>query len=94
MKLEKEQIEEIVEKLNKISNPPRPCSVCGKSLWNVTDRMFEVREFNGGEAVFGGNSTLIPFVTISCQNCGNTIFINAIRMGIVDAKNPQNNTEK
>ena len=89
MRLEINQIERIIHRLSELSNPPRPCSICGHNQWNVSDTVFEVREFHEGNMVLGGDSRIIPFVAISCQNCGNTLFINAIQMGIIEPNQPQ-----
>jgi len=94
MKLEKEQLEKILKRLNQISNPPRPCNVCGNSQWNVVDTVFEVREFHEGNVVIGGDSKIIPIITMSCSTCGNTVFLNAILMGIIVPNDPKQNIEK
>jgi hypothetical protein len=62
----------------------RECAVCGTSKWDLNDRIFELREFHGGNLVVGGQ--LIPVVNVTCSNCGNTIFINAIKAGVVESQ--------
>jgi hypothetical protein len=59
----------------------RPCPMCGISNWNVQGRVFQLMEFNEGNLVLGGQ--LIPVVPIICNNCGNTVLVNAIVAGIV-----------
>jgi hypothetical protein len=61
----------------------RPCPMCGNAGWSVQDSVFELREFHGGSMVIGG-SALIPVVPVACNNCGNTVLINAIVAGVVD----------
>jgi len=61
----------------------RPCQMCGIGSWNVSDSIFELREFNAGNMVLG-NGPLIPVVPITCDNCGNTVFINAIKAGLIE----------
>lgn len=57
------------------------CPYCGKQEWNVTESVFELREFNEGNLNVGGPIT--PVIPITCQNCGNTVFINALTSGLL-----------
>ncbi len=61
----------------------RPCPMCNTGNWTVSDTIFEIREFNDGNLDLGGGP-LVPIVPITCDNCGNTLFINAIKVGLVD----------
>lgn len=65
------------------------CPICKKISWNVPGTIYELREFNNGNLIIGGNSSLVPVIPITCNNCGNVIFINAITAGLV-----QNNGRK
>ncbi|WP_300030600.1 hypothetical protein [Candidatus Thioglobus sp.] len=60
---------------------PVSCAVCGKNDWNVSDGLYELREFHGGSMVIGG-SALIPVSPVTCNNCGNTVLINPLIAGI------------
>lgn len=60
------------------------CPLCGTGNWQVVDKYFELREFNDGNLVLGGpNSSIIPVIPVSCNNCGNTVFINALTTGLL-----------
>jgi len=61
----------------------RSCQMCGTGNWNVSDSIFELREYNQGNLVIGGGP-IIPVVPITCDNCGNTVFINAIKAGLIE----------
>ncbi|MBQ0797090.1 hypothetical protein [Zhongshania sp.] len=61
----------------------RSCPMCGTGNWNVSDKVFELREFNGGNMVIGGNSPIIPIVPVTCDNCGNVVMVNGIVAGAV-----------
>ena len=61
----------------------RHCQMCGTGNWNVSDSIFELREYNNGNLILGGGP-LIPIVPITCDNCGNTVFVNAIKAGLID----------
>lgn len=60
------------------------CPLCQGREWNITDKIFELREFNNGDLVLGGpNCSIIPIVPVTCGKCGNTIFINAVSTGLM-----------
>lgn len=61
----------------------RSCPMYGTGNWNISDKVFELREFNGGDMVIGGNSPIIPIVPVTCDNCGNVVMVNAIVAGAV-----------
>ena len=55
------------------------CPMCGGDEWSISDKVFELREFNEGNIVLGGpNSAITPVIPVTCRNCGNTVFINAL----------------
>ena len=60
------------------------CPMCGGRTWNVSDKVFELREFNDGNFVLGGpNSSIVPLIAVTCDKCGNTVLINALSTGLV-----------
>ena len=60
------------------------CPLCGAGNWSVTDKVFELREFNDGNFVLGGpNGAITPVIPVTCANCGNTVFINALVTGLL-----------
>lgn len=61
----------------------RPCQMCGIGNWNISDSIYELREFNEGQLALGGGP-IIPVVPITCDNCGNTVFVNAIKAGLIE----------
>lgn len=87
--MEKKDSEKIINFLNeKWQN--HPCPMCGVGKWSVQDKIFELREFHGGDLVMGG-TPIIPIIPVTCGNCGNTVFINAIMTGIVKAEKEDKN---
>jgi hypothetical protein len=88
MKLNEQDRDKFVSKLKQL-NWDGTCAVCKQKEWNITDTIFEMREFQGGNLVVGGSSVIIPLVVVTCKNCGNMIFLNAIIMGMVEPHNPQ-----
>jgi hypothetical protein len=88
-KNKKEQVQKIIEHLNtKWGN--RPCPMCSTSSWTVSDTIYELREFHGGNIVLG-NGPIYPIVPVSCNNCGNTIIVNAIQAGAVERQESKPN---
>ena len=67
----------------------RPCPMCGAQNWNVSDTVFELRQFHGGNLVLG-QGPIIPIIPVTCVNCGNTIFINGIITGIIENEKKEN----
>ena len=59
----------------------RSCPLCGTGNWNVQDMVFQLTAFSEGNMILGG--PLIPVIPVSCDNCGNTILVNAIVAGAV-----------
>lgn len=94
MKLTPEQANQIIQQLNNDRDKRQPCNVCGNNNWIINDTIWEIREFNGGNFVLGGNSSIMPMISISCSKCGNTHFLNAIKLGIVSPQPPKEETEK
>ena len=83
MKLTKEQTSKLLSQLNDWRKSAKPCVICGQSSWAVNDTIFELREFNEGNLVIGGKCAIMPLVPVTCNNCGNTLFFNAIKLGVV-----------
>lgn len=95
MKLTKEQASLVLTKLNNYdyNNGRRPCVICGNQKWLLNDTIFEMREFNGGGLVIGGTSAIMPVISLSCTECGHTMFISAIKMGIITPQASDTNTD-
>ncbi len=80
MGLNKEQIDKLIKKLIelKINN----CPVCKSDKLVVSDVVFEIREFKKGALVLG-SSKIAPLISVTCENCGNIILFNAIKLGVI-----------
>lgn len=84
MKLNQEQAGKVIQHLNNNRQNGRPCNFCGNNNWMINDTIWELREFNDGNLVVGGDSFIMPIIAISCSKCGNTQFINAIKLGVIE----------
>lgn len=56
---------------------------CNKVGLSVKNRLFELREFNDGDLVVGGNQASLPVVAVTCNECGYVSLISAIQIGIL-----------
>lgn len=92
MKLTQDQIQSVIRRINEVSPHGIVCPICGQRHWNINDVVIESREFQNGDFILGGESAIIPFVSLNCTNCGNTILFNALHLGVVN-RTPTNNVE-
>ena len=68
------------------------CSVCGDRNWTLAEHVVAPTTYLGGKISLGGGSTY-PMVMLWCNNCGHTLFLNAVIIGLfVPEKKPD--TEK
>jgi len=78
------------EQKNTVINNPLftdiKCPVCANSVLILTDRIFEIREFFGGKLELGGNSNVIPVISLVCEQCGYILFFNAVKLGLIKPK--------
>ena len=91
MKLNTEQQEIFLNKLNSFPHK-LVCSVCGSNNWSANDTIFELREFMEGNLIIGGDQSLYPVIPITCNVCGNTHFLNPLKLGLLNQ--PENEVNK
>lgn len=89
MKLTPEQTQRVIKYLTALSPQGIVCPVCGQRHWNILNTIIEAREFQNGNLIIGGESALVPYVSLSCERCGNTLLFNAIQLGIVQQSNSE-----
>jgi len=83
----KEQVQELINKINQKSGNNLQCNICHGKSWSVTENIFQMLEYKDGKIVLGGSVSILPLIPITCNDCGNTIFINAIKVGLVSPPN-------
>jgi predicted nucleic-acid-binding Zn-ribbon protein len=83
MKLTAEQQKKALEKLQNFFS--RSCH-CSSHEWLLNDKILELREFSGGNLIIGGQTTIFPVIAVSCKQCGNTHFFNAVLLDLIDKK--------
>ena len=58
------------------------CPVCAENdRWQPGDHVVELRRFRPGATTPG--RPVQPLVTVTCMNCGNTLFFSAVVLGLV-----------
>lgn len=84
MKLDELQKKILIEKLKFLKSVN---CVCGSKNWIANTTIFEMREFHEGNLVIGGQTSVIPIMTVQCDKCGHTILFNALTLGVIQNKN-------
>jgi hypothetical protein len=64
------------------TNPDKRCPICSQSNWGV-GAVYELREYEDGNLVLGGNSGILPAFPVTCATCGHTYWFNALSAGII-----------
>lgn len=67
------------------------CNCCEQNDWNIADEIYELRAFRWWNIIIW-KIPIIPIIPVTCNNCWNTIFINAIVLKLID--NSKKNDEK
>lgn len=83
MKIPKEMMSQITNNVAQKWTKSRECNKCGEEKWTVSDQVFEMREFAVGS---GEQGQILPMIVMTCNNCGNAEFFNAIKLGLKFSK--------
>lgn len=67
------------------------CSVCQKKKWTIGDDLVMPSVFKDNAVQIGGVG--YPQAMLLCNNCGHTIFINAVRVGLIPEVEAQDTDE-
>ena len=78
----------------RVPEGPPNCAVCAKKDWFVGDILVAPLHYDGKGIKLGG--AVYPNAVLVCKNCANTVFLNAIMMGIIPPKEEEKeeDTEK
>lgn len=82
MHLDKQQHDKFSKYVAEKWKPPYQCGCCKANNWSISDRVFQLAEFSPSGIVIGG--PVVPLAPVTCNNCGNTILLNAIIAGVVE----------
>ncbi len=78
MQITDEQKNHVLLKLNELWKGAKACPLCNTEKWNVSDKLFEIRELSVSKEE---NADVCPIIPITCDTCGNMILLNAIYLG-------------
>ncbi|WP_115702568.1 hypothetical protein [Legionella sainthelensi] len=78
--LSKEEADKLVSYLKEKWNG-KSCPMCLSGNWIVQDNCFQLTQYNAHSFVIGG--PVIPIIPVICNNCSNTLLINALLAGII-----------
>lgn len=59
------------------------CPMCGKNNWTIDTNMMTMLGVGEDKSINLGGK-ILPVVPITCNECGNTIFVNPLAIGCVD----------
>ncbi|AMV12876.1 hypothetical protein SDA97_05340 [Legionella pneumophila serogroup 1] len=59
----------------------KSCPMCQTGNWIVQGNCFQLTEYNANAFVIGG--PVIPIIPVICNNCSNTLLINALLAHVV-----------
>lgn len=77
MKIDKDRLDNYLKKVY-----GSPCPLCRTNSWHIMDEVFQAIEFDYRGLIVGGSA--LPIVPLTCRNCGNTYFINALVANLID----------
>lgn len=81
MELTPEQHEKLISHINEKWKPPFECACCKANSWSIGKQVFQIAEFFSGGLRVGG--PVLPLAAVTCENCGNTVLINALLAGVI-----------
>lgn len=55
------------------------CPYCNGE-WLVNEKLYKLSEY---KEVFLYDKSIIPLITITCNNCGNTVLVNPLVLGLI-----------
>lgn len=74
------------ELLNKSTKMPT-CPLCGHKHFQIAQYLFQLPEYGKSPLE---DAYVYPVLPLTCENCGSVYFINAIKLGLVDAVGDEN----
>jgi hypothetical protein len=82
MRLTEHQVQKVVDWLNTKWQGAKACPVCQSNAWNISDIVFEAREFYPATLVVGEDAAA-PMIFVTCTVCGHTLTFSALKIGVV-----------
>ena len=83
MKLTEEHKNVAINKIAQLWKGSKECEICGEEKWSLADNIFSITQFASTET----EKQMYPVVVLTCSNCGNSKFFNAMSLGFSFNKN-------
>lgn len=93
MKLTDEQLQKALQTIKGYIPNGLTCPVCGQTHWGLSDLVVEVKEYQKEENLIG-NKYVTPLISLTCNNCSNTLFFNAIKLGIIEKEQKKSDNKE
>lgn len=84
-KLTEDQLHKLLEAL-RVKWGARQCPMCGTAGFTVEGSLFMLLQYTPGVGLRLGGP-VFPVVPVTCNNCGNTILVNAVVADLIPAGN-------
>lgn len=81
--MDKSELRKLQEHLKRTWKDPAPCPMCDHVDWRVQGEMYKLSHYKQDWDTGFIPGPIIPVIPIICNNCGNTVLINAVKAGIV-----------
>ena len=78
MILNEEHKKVVGNKIGQMWKGSKKCSVCEEEKWNLSDKIFSVPQFGPDNQP---GKQMYPVIVLTCGNCGNSLFFNAMSLG-------------
>lgn len=79
MKINKERF---IDTINKKWSTKK-CPMCGNNNWNISEDMMTMLGVDDKKSIRLGGK-VIPIVAVTCNECGNTVFVNPLVIHCID----------
>ena len=70
---------------------PAKCQLCGNQSWRLGEMVIAGIAYTPGRFVMGGPT--YPLLPLICSNCSQTVFLNAILCGVIEAERAEGKTD-
>ena len=82
--MEQKEINKTIEFVNEKWGKDFKCPFCHADKFTITNSIYQLPAFNKTDVGFmNRDNTVLPVIPLACENCGYTVFINAIICGVL-----------
>jgi hypothetical protein len=92
MKITDDQSKKLIAWLEEKWQGEKKCPVCQHTNWTLNSLIYKLIPFDQGVFIAGG--PVYPVVPVICNNCGNVMFFNALKTGLIDQPKKESQNAK